>query len=111
MASWTRGDPDLKQTALRATIRDFVRSEVQERGGTFCSADCDEAVNAGVQVPRRGHREAQGGREMPPFLSQLQGHSAAPGRPEAVGRVRRAELRAGRTHARGGVEEADDHRA
>ena len=39
-------DPDLKQTALRATIRDFVRSEVQERGGTFRSADCDEAVNA-----------------------------------------------------------------
>ena len=39
-------DPDLKQTVLRATIRDFVRSEVQERGGTFRSADCDEAVNA-----------------------------------------------------------------
>ncbi len=31
--------PDLKQTALRATIRDFVRSEVQERGGTFRVSD------------------------------------------------------------------------
>ena len=40
------GDPDLRRTALRATIRDFVRSEVHERGGTFRSADCDGAVNA-----------------------------------------------------------------
>ena len=42
--------PDLKRTALRATIRDFVRSEVQERGGTFRSADCDEAVNAAFRA-------------------------------------------------------------
>ena len=42
--------PELKQTALRATIRDFVRSEVQERGGTFRSADCDEAVNAAFRT-------------------------------------------------------------
>ena len=35
--------PDLKRTALRATIRDFVPSEVRERGGTFRPADCDEA--------------------------------------------------------------------
>ena len=41
---------DLKQTALRATIRDFVRSEVEERGGTFRSADCDEAVNAAFRA-------------------------------------------------------------
>ena len=44
------GGPDLKQTALRATIRDFVRSEVEERGGTFRSADCDEAVNAAFRA-------------------------------------------------------------
>ncbi|MDE0695844.1 MAG: transposase [Boseongicola sp.] len=43
-------EPDLKRTALRATIRDFVRSEVQERGGTFRSADCDEAVNAAFRA-------------------------------------------------------------
>ena len=42
--------PDLKRTALRATIRDFVRSEVEERGGTFRSADCDEAVNAAFRA-------------------------------------------------------------
>ena len=42
--------PDLKRTALRATIRDFVRSEVQERGGMFRSADCDEAVNAAFRA-------------------------------------------------------------
>ena len=42
--------PDLKQTALRATIRDFVRSEVEERGGTFRSADCDEAVNVAFRA-------------------------------------------------------------
>ena len=42
--------PDPKQTALRATIRDFVRCEVQERGGTFRSADCDEAVNAAFRA-------------------------------------------------------------
>ncbi len=42
--------PDLKQTALRATIRDYVRSEVHERGGTFRSADCDEAVNAAFRA-------------------------------------------------------------
>ncbi len=42
--------PDLKQTVLRATIRDFVRSEVHERGGTFRSADCDEAVNAAFRA-------------------------------------------------------------
>ncbi len=42
--------PDLKRTALRATIRDFVRSEAHERGGTFRSADCDEAVNAAFRA-------------------------------------------------------------
>ena len=41
---------DLKQTALRVTIRAFVRSEVEERGGTFRSADCDEAVNAAFRT-------------------------------------------------------------
>ena len=40
-----RKSHDLKQTALRATIRDFVRSEVLERGEVFRSADCDEAIN------------------------------------------------------------------
>ena len=44
------GGPDLKQTALRATIRAFVRSEVEERGGTFRSADCDEAVNGAFRT-------------------------------------------------------------
>ncbi len=42
--------PDLKRTALRATIRDCVRDEVDERGGTFRSADCDEAVNAAFRT-------------------------------------------------------------
>ena len=42
--------PDLKQTVLRSTIRAFVRSEVQERGGTFRSTDCDEAVNAAFRT-------------------------------------------------------------
>ena len=42
--------PDLKRTALRATVRDFVRSEVEERCGTFRSADCDEAVNAAFRA-------------------------------------------------------------
>ena len=41
---------NLKQTALRATIREFVRSEVHERSGTFRSADCDEAVNAAFRT-------------------------------------------------------------
>ena len=44
-----KGD-DLKQTALRATIRDFVRAEVAERGGVFRSTDCDEAVNAAFRT-------------------------------------------------------------
>ena len=42
--------PDLERTALRATIRDFVRSEVEERGGAFRSADCDEALNAAFRT-------------------------------------------------------------
>ena len=42
--------PDLEQTALRATIRDFVRSEVEERGGAFRSADCDEALDAAIRT-------------------------------------------------------------
>ena len=41
-----RKGEDLKQTNLRATIRDFARSGVAERGGVFRSADCDESVNA-----------------------------------------------------------------
>ena len=55
--------PDLKQTALRATIRDYVRSEVHERGGTFRSADCDEAVNAACRARDAViRRRSRGGR-------------------------------------------------
>ncbi len=42
--------PDLRQIVLRSTIRAFVRSEVEERGGVFRSADCDEAVNAAFRT-------------------------------------------------------------
>ena len=42
--------PDLGQIVLRSTIRAFVRSEVEERGGAFRSADCDEAVNAAFRT-------------------------------------------------------------
>ena len=45
-----RKSPDLKQTALRATIRDFVRSEVLDRSEMFRSADCDEAINAAFRT-------------------------------------------------------------
>ena len=55
--------PDLKQTALRATIRDFVRSEVEERGGTFRSADCDEAVNAAFRTRDAVIRKRKAGRK------------------------------------------------
>ena len=57
------GGPDLKQTALRATIRDFVRSEVEERGGTFRSADCDEAVNAAFRTRDAVIRKRKAGRK------------------------------------------------
>ena len=40
----------LKRTTLRATIRDFVKAEVAERGGIFRSADCVEAVNAAFRA-------------------------------------------------------------
>ncbi len=53
--------PDLKRTALRATIRDFVRSEVEERGRTFRSADCDEAVNAAFRARGAVIRRRSGG--------------------------------------------------
>ena len=53
--------PDLKRTALRATIRDFVHSEVEERGGTFRSADCDEAVNAAFRARDAAARPGGGG--------------------------------------------------
>lgn len=39
-----RNHPDYTKVNLRRTIRDFVRSEVLERGGVFRSADCDESV-------------------------------------------------------------------
>ncbi|MYA89888.1 MAG: hypothetical protein F4X97_15795, partial [Boseongicola sp. SB0662_bin_57] len=55
--------PDLKRTALRATIRDFVRSEVHERGGTFRSADCDEAVNAAFRTRDAVIRKRKEGRK------------------------------------------------
>ena len=62
--------PDLKQTALRATIRDFVRSEVEERGGTFRSADCDEAVNAAFRARDAViRRRSRGERCRPSFRS------------------------------------------
>ncbi len=55
--------PDLKQTALRATVRDFVRPEVRERGGTFRSADCDEAVNAAFRARDAVIRKRKAGGE------------------------------------------------
>ncbi|WP_084513953.1 zinc ribbon domain-containing protein [Salipiger mucosus] len=39
-----RNDPDLRKVNLRRIIRDFVRAEAHERGETFGSAACDEAV-------------------------------------------------------------------
>ncbi len=39
-----RKSDELKKKVLRATIREFVRDEVAERGGEFASAGCDEAV-------------------------------------------------------------------
>ena len=55
--------PDLKQTALRATIRECVRDEVSERGGTFRSADCDEAVNAAFRTRDAVIRKREAGRK------------------------------------------------
>ena len=55
--------PDLKRTSLRSTIRDFVRSEVEERGGTFRSADCDEAVNAAFRTRDAVIRKRKAGRK------------------------------------------------
>ncbi|MXX91382.1 MAG: hypothetical protein F4Y68_19420 [Boseongicola sp. SB0665_bin_10] len=102
---------DLKRTGLRATIRDFVRSEVEERGGTFRSADCDEAVNAAFRSRDAVIRKRKAGRAEPPLLPKHKGRAAAHCRPEALGRVRRAELRPGGSHAGRGVEEADNRRA
>ena len=55
--------PDLKRTALRATIRECVRDEVGERGGTFRSADCDEAVNAAFRTRDAVIRKRKAGRK------------------------------------------------
>ena len=35
---------------LRATIRDFVRTEVEDRDGVFRSENCDEAINAAFRT-------------------------------------------------------------
>ena len=39
-----RASEDLKKSNLRRIVREFVREEVNERGGSFRSADCDESV-------------------------------------------------------------------
>lgn len=39
-----RQDKDYDKSSLRKTIREFVKSEVEERGETFISSGCDEAV-------------------------------------------------------------------
>ena len=39
-----RQDPSYDKSSLRKTIREFVKSEVEERGETFLSSGCDEAV-------------------------------------------------------------------
>lgn len=39
-----RKDPAYDKSPLRKTIREFVKSEVEERGAVFISSGCDEAV-------------------------------------------------------------------
>jgi len=39
-----RGNDDYAKSSLRKTIREFVKSEVEERGEKFVSSGCDEAV-------------------------------------------------------------------
>ena len=91
--------PELKPTALRATIHDFVRSEVHERGGPFRSADCDEAVNAAFRTRDAVCNPAtEGRRTLRLLVPQHQGQTAAHCRPEAVRRVCCPELRPGGTH-------------
>ncbi len=63
--------PDLERTALRATIRDFVRSEVHERRGTFRSADCDEALDAAIRTRDAVIRRRKEGKGCCLFFSSI----------------------------------------